>query len=202
MKTIALSGFMGCGKSSIGKELCSMLSGTFIDLDEQVEARSGRKIPEIFAEDGEAAFRKMEKECLAEILAGQAGKTGDRITVLSLGGGTLTTPECAEMVHDNTFCIYLKADIGTLMHNLAADFGSRPMLSGKIRGNICPDMASEKKKEGPGTSSETLRKRITGLMSVRSSIYENTAHLIIVTDGLGVRQAAEKIAAALACYCC
>lgn len=220
MKTIALSGFMGCGKSSIGKVLAGMLSGTFIDLDTQVEAISGRKITEIFAEDGEAAFRSLEKNCLTEILAAQAGKpSGKGITVLSLGGGTLTTPECAEMIHRNTFCIYLKAEIDTLLHNLEGNCEGRPMLTGQIKENSTNNgTASEtvtgtasgtgraetevKEKEGPEISSETLRKRIVRLMSVRAPIYEKTAHITIEIDGLDFRQAAEKIASSISCYCC
>lgn len=211
MRIIALTGFMGCGKSSMGKVLAGMLSGTFIDLDTLVETRSGRKITEIFAEDGEAAFRVIEKECLSETLAVQAGKTSvDGIIVLSLGGGTLTTPECAEMVHRDTFCIYLRAGIDTLVHNLERDFEGRPMLTGKIKGNSThtgTESATEsaeadgKEKEGPEKSSETLRKRISELMSVRSAIYEKTAHLIIDIDGLDFRQAAEKAALSLP-YCC
>ena len=84
------------------------------------------------------------------------------------------------------------------------------MLTGKIKGNSThtgTESATEsaeadgKEKEGSETSSETLRKRISELMSVRSAIYEKTAHLIIDIDGLDFRQAAEKAALSLP-YCC
>ena len=59
---------MGCGKSSIGRRLSELLCCPFMDLDEEIEARAGRSIPEIFAEDGEGAFREMELETLKGIL--------------------------------------------------------------------------------------------------------------------------------------
>ena len=174
---------MGCGKSSVGKVLAGMLSGTFIDLDTQVEAISGRKITEIFAEDGEAAFRSLEKNCLTEILAAQAGKpSGKGITVLSLGGGTLTTPECAEMIHRNTFCIYLKAGTDTLVGNLREDWASRPMLS--RNGETPSDM-------------QALRDRIEELMAARSAIYEGVASAVISTDGKSFDDIAKEISGIL-----
>ena len=59
---------MGCGKSSVGRRLSELLCCPFMDLDEEIEARAGRSIPEIFAEDGEEAFREMELETLKGIL--------------------------------------------------------------------------------------------------------------------------------------
>ena len=59
---------MGCGKSSVGRRLSELLCCPFMDLDEEIEARAGRSIPEIFAEDGEGAFREMELETLKGIL--------------------------------------------------------------------------------------------------------------------------------------
>ena len=61
---IALNGFMGSGKSSVGKLLAAALGCRLIDLDSFIEDKSGRSIPEIFASDGEAAFRNMEREAL------------------------------------------------------------------------------------------------------------------------------------------
>lgn len=66
--TISLTGFMGCGKSSVGRRLSELLSCSFVDLDSVIEEREGRTIPEIFASDGETAFRQMEKEALEHIL--------------------------------------------------------------------------------------------------------------------------------------
>ena len=65
---LSLMGFMGCGKSSVGRELARLLCCPFMDLDEVIEEAEGRSIPEIFATDGEAAFRRMEAEHLQILL--------------------------------------------------------------------------------------------------------------------------------------
>ena len=77
-----LIGPPGAGKSSIGKNLAKRMNRTFIDTDEMVEKRSGKKISEIFLEDGEAGFRALEKESVLEALR-QAN------SIISLGGGAV-----------------------------------------------------------------------------------------------------------------
>ena len=64
---ISLTGFMGCGKSSVGRELSKLLCCPFMDLDQVIEERIGRTIPEIFAKSGEAEFRRLEKETLLSL---------------------------------------------------------------------------------------------------------------------------------------
>mgnify|MGYP003313262708 CR=1 FL=1 len=91
---------MGCGKSSVGRKLSQLLCCPFMDLDSVIEERTGRSIPDIFANDGEAAFRQMELDTLQNIL-----REVGRQSVLSLGGGTVMTPECAELVREKTTCI-------------------------------------------------------------------------------------------------
>lgn len=201
---ISLTGFMGCGKSSVGRRLSTLLSCSYTDLDAVIEKEAGRSIPEIFAADGEGAFRALEAECLqrfissqqdrgleqslpsqvmaarcksplgclpiARDLCGQRGSTvpapypaGTKVAILALGGGTVMTPECAEMVHKNTVCIYLRASVETLVSHLKGETQGRPMLE----------------------SGASLRERICELMERRSSTYEKTAHIIIDTDGKG-----------------
>ena len=193
---------MGCGKSSVGRRLSELLCCRFMDLDSVIEAREGRSIPEIFASDGEAAFRRMEIESIRTILddfcrvrlrkqslpsqamgpslCGQRGSTvsvaspgrnpGNEMLVLALGGGTVMTPECAELVHDSTLCIYLKASLETLVAHLESEASRRPLLSGT-----------------------SLRERISELMALRSSTYEKTAHVIIDTDGRSIDSIAQEI---------
>ena len=67
MKTIFLIGYMGCGKSTLGKALAQRCDIEFIDLDVYIETRTGKKIREIFADEGEAAFRELEREMLLEV---------------------------------------------------------------------------------------------------------------------------------------
>ena len=62
--TISLTGFMGCGKSSVGRRLSELLCCPFMDLDEVIVESAGRTVPEIFASDGEAEFRRMERDAL------------------------------------------------------------------------------------------------------------------------------------------
>lgn len=164
---------MGCGKSSVGRRLSELLSCAFIDLDSAIEEAAGRKIPEIFATDGETAFRKMELETLRNVLSNQPQAD----LILSLGGGTVMTPECAEAVNDQTLCIYLRASADTLATHLEGEAEGRPMLQ---CGTASPD-------------AEALRHRIEELMSIRSATYEKTAHIIIDTDGKEINHIAEEI---------
>ena len=90
--TIVLCGFMGCGKSTIGRLLAKRLSRTFIDLDAFIEERAGKRIPAIFEQQGEAAFRALETACLTEL----AARPG---VVLATGGGALLRPENAAAAH-------------------------------------------------------------------------------------------------------
>jgi len=160
MKSIALIGFMGCGKTSVGKELSKLLpSMELIDLDSYIEAMTGRTIPEIFEAEGESAFREMERTALDNIFM-TSELTGEE-SILSLGGGTVTTEACRRMVRKNTTCFYLRASVDTLVANLTESPGDRPMLR----------------------SEKSLRARVEELMASRSRIYETTAHHIIDVDG-------------------
>jgi len=173
---ISLTGFMGCGKSSVGRRLSELLCCRFMDLDEEIEKKEGRSIADIFAADGEEAFRDIEEESLGIILSGEQrcrGWHGPRTphaprtsTILSLGGGTIMRKGCAEMVRERTLCIYLKASVETLVKNLEGETDGRPMLA----------------------SERPLRERTAELMSLRSSTYESTAHIIIDTDGKNIEE--------------
>ena len=83
---ISLTGFMGCGKSSVGRKLSELLCCSFMDLDDVIVERAGRSIPEIFETDGEAAFRQMEREVLRDIIT-SAGRhcVPEALSHLSMG---------------------------------------------------------------------------------------------------------------------
>ena len=176
---------MGCGKSSVGRRLSELLCCPFVDLDAVIEQRSGRSIPEIFESDGEAAFRQMEHEALSDILeeAGKPLSNPQNVLILALGGGTVVTPGCAEIVREKTECIYLRASVETLLAHLSEEAAGRPMLSG----------CRVERPQGDETSTHHLRTRIETLMSQRSHIYESTAHHIIDTDGLSIDTIAQTI---------
>lgn len=169
---VALTGFMGCGKSSVGRELKELLSCPFIDLDEWIEAQTQRSVSDIFRKEGEAAFRTLEREALARIFAenGEKAAGGRPELVLSLGGGTLTEKESARLVKAHCRRFYLRAGAGELTDNLRDNAGSRPVLAGS-----------------------DLRTRVEELLAARRSLYEDAADEIVDVDGLGYGEIARKI---------
>ncbi len=208
---------MGCGKSSVGRELSKLLCCPFMDLDDVIEEHSGRRIPEIFATDGEAEFRRMEKDALelvfntqeirqnsghvhhADTPHDQADTPDPSVpvsAVVALGGGTVMTKKCAEMVHEKTLCIYLRASIETLVSHLEGESSGRPMLQGAPLDVISSegDLHSVVSSEGEaGVEKSPLRSRIEDLMARRASTYEKTAHIIIDTDGKSISDISREI---------
>ena len=98
LRMICLTGFMGSGKSTVGRLLARQIGWRFVDLDELIETRARLDISAIFDRFGEAVFRQMEQEALERVL----GESGERQlpTVLALGGGTIAQPDCAALVRD------------------------------------------------------------------------------------------------------
>ena len=208
---------MGCGKSSVGRELSRLLSLPFVDLDDYIEEREGRSIRDIFESEGEASFRKMELEALREILfqesasepnqdAGEPGEDSPQTDypqtkemILALGGGTLTTPECAELVAEHTFCIYLKTSADELFRRLESESATRPMLnsntatSDAAHRNVPVGSSEETPQNSSDTHRQPLHQRIIQLLSQREPIYEKTARRTIATDGLSISQIAAAI---------
>ena len=174
---------MGCGKSSVGRRLSELLCCPFMDLDSYIETESGRSIPEIFSSDGEDAFRRMEKDALERVLSTSSG-----MLILSLGGGTVMTKECAEMVREKSICIYLRAGIDTLADHLEGETSNRPMLSSAAGHNSGQQQKAE---------NIILRERISELLSKRSSTYEGTANHIIDIDGKQIDEIAGDIRKAI-----
>jgi len=95
---VCLTGFMGSGKSTVGRALAAQLAWHFIDLDTEIERLTGLPISQIFEQKGEAVFRDIEQECLARIL-GTAGERDTRL-VLALGGGTYAQPRNATLLRE------------------------------------------------------------------------------------------------------
>lgn len=120
---ITLTGFMGSGKTSVGRVVADALGCPFIDLDEVIVKKAGRSIPEIFEADGEAGFRKLERQALEKTVAKYAESTA----VLALGGGTVTVPGAVDLLQNKTICIYLKASSETLRLRLEGASEGRPL---------------------------------------------------------------------------
>jgi shikimate kinase len=95
-RLICLTGFMGCGKTTVGRKLARQLGWRFVDLDTRIEEHAGLKITEIFERLGEPAFREIEHEELVRAL-GEATELGAS-TVIALGGGTFAQPRNAELL--------------------------------------------------------------------------------------------------------
>lgn len=126
---IYLVGFMGCGKTTVGRLLARQLGWLFADLDEDIEALVGLKIREIFAQHGEQEFRRIEHEALRQrILRIQKGEA----TVLALGGGAFAQPANYELVSENGISIWLDCPLEVLRVRVAGD-PERPLAQDPVR---------------------------------------------------------------------
>ena len=112
---------MGCGKSSIGRILASRLGLPLKDVDALIEKEQGRLISEIFASDGEPAFRRLERDMIARIAA-------DPGSIVSVGGGAFVDPENRKVLKSSGITIYLKATPETL-HERTRHSRHRPLLA-------------------------------------------------------------------------
>ena len=158
---IALTGFMGSGKTTVGKVLADFLGCPFMDLDDLVVKKAGKSIPDIFAQDGEPAFRQLE----AQVLRKTVEKYAESTAVLALGGGAVLAPSSAALLHEKTVCIYLRASLETLLTRLEGETAGRPLADASLADRL----------------------------AAREPIYEETAHVIIDTDGLSPDEVADEI---------
>lgn len=127
-KNIILTGFMGCGKSAVGRELAQMSGSELIDCDDYIVQKAGKSIPEIFASVGEKGFRDLESSCIREL--GQ--KSG---VIISLGGGAVLRKENIDFLRQGGTVFRIKADVEKILRNTAGDT-SRPLLKGKTKAQV------------------------------------------------------------------
>jgi len=120
---IVVLGYMGSGKSTIGKALALKLDLPFFDLDHFVEEKEQSSIKEIFKNKGAIHFRKLERQALSEILKSRDPK------IVSLGGGTPCYYDNMELINKNARSIYLKATIEELSRRLFVEKDQRPLIS-------------------------------------------------------------------------
>lgn len=151
MKCIILIGYMCAGKTTIGKALAKRLGRTFYDLDWYVEERFHKKIPQIFAEEGEARFRNLECRMLHEVAEFED-------IVLACGGGTPCFYDNMDYMNTVAETVYLKASTETLCRHVAMSRGERPLLKGK--------------------TDEELRSFIDSQLAQRAPYYEKAQHII------------------------
>jgi shikimate kinase len=122
LKNIFLTGFMGCGKTSVGRMLSSRLGCEFIDLDEVIVNEAGTSIKDIFASQGEPAFRQLESQALS----GVASRAG---AVVSTGGGAVIAEQNRNVMRQSGFIVNLTASVEAIAARLTGD-SERPLLAG------------------------------------------------------------------------
>ena len=166
LENIVLVGFSGTGKSLVGKKIACLLDWESVDTDSRIETESGRSISRIFAEDGEAAFRLLEKRVLREVCCGH-GK------VVATGGGAVLDQENRDLMLGWGIVFWLDARPETIYDRLIFDGGNsiaeRPLLT------------------GPGSL-----ERIRALKDARHSYYSE-AHHRVTTDDISVERTAREI---------
>jgi shikimate kinase len=125
MNTIFLVGYMGAGKSVIGKSLSKSLGCKFFDLDAYIELKEGKKISQIFEEKNEVFFRKLENKYLKELILIKDKK------IISTGGGTPCFENNFNIIQScsNSVSVYLKASVETILDRLKGSVDKRPIIS-------------------------------------------------------------------------
>ena len=168
MKNIVLIGFMGTGKTSVGRLLAGRLGCAFHDLDRKIEERCGMSIPAMFKEHGESYFRAREKEAV------RAAAVRMNL-VVATGGGTVKDAENMTLLRQNGILVALTADVDTILQRTAAR-GMRPVLD-------CADAGDR-------------RTAVAQLLDARHHFYE-AADITVDTSGRSPLEVAEYILHAL-----
>lgn len=173
---VVLIGFMGAGKSEVGRALAARLGWRFLDFDEVIEQGAGRSVREIFEAEGEAAFRRMEAD-VADALLGEEG------VVLATGGGWAAAPDRLANLPEGSVSVWLRVSVAEALRRSRAAPGSRPLL------------------EGPGVesrASELLRTREpfyaaadAGVDTDGSTVEDVTARILEILATFGIETNAE-----------
>lgn len=166
-RPIALIGLMGAGKSAVAPLLAVALGASAVDLDERIEATTGRTIREWFESEGEPAFRVREREALAQTLDSGAH-------VLACGGGIVTDAGSVALLRGRCRVVWLDVSPGEAARRLGQEAAVRPLLAG-----------------------EPVESRLTAIHVQRERLYNAVAHDRIVTDGRTAAEVARDIVARL-----
>jgi 3-dehydroquinate synthase len=120
MPNLIITGFMGTGKTAVGREVARQLDRPFVDMDSEIEARTGRSIPGIFAQDGEPAFRQMEATLCRELSARDG-------LVIATGGGAPVDPQNRGLMMDSGSVVCLDTDAKEILRRVSGN-ADRPLL--------------------------------------------------------------------------
>lgn len=151
MKSIAFIGYMCAGKTTIGRALAKTLNRNFYDLDWYIEERFHKRVPQIFAENGEAGFRDLERRMLHEVAEFED-------IILSCGGGTPCFFDNMDYLNEVSETVYVRASADILCQHIKLSRGVRPLLQGK--------------------SPEELHDFVSAQLAERSPFYEKARHII------------------------
>ena len=164
MKTnIALIGFMGTGKTAVGKALAEKLGKKFVELDPLIEQKAGKTIPEIFKQDGEITFRELEIEVTKEVARG-------RNQVIACGGGVVLNKINIDRLRNESIIVYLTAPPQIILKRTSNDAEERPLLK---------------------VANPTLT--IQELLAFRKPFYERAANIKVDTSKLDVDSVVQQI---------
>lgn len=122
-------GYMGSGKSTLGKELASRLNLSFVDMDQFIEMKYGRAVPDIFREEGEGEFRKKEQACLHQI------SSMSRV-VVATGGGAPCFFDNMDVMNRTGCCVFLDIEAEELASRLKDAAVVRPLIQAKPEGEL------------------------------------------------------------------
>lgn len=153
MQNVILIGFMGSGKSTIGKRLSYKMRITMIDTDSWIEKKEGKTITDIFKDQGESYFRECETHCLEKLIEDKERH------VISVGGGLPMNPENWNLLHELGHIVYLQITPENVWERLKNDM-KRPLLQG-----------------------DNPKEKIVTLMNERKETYEQLADTIIDVNG-------------------
>jgi shikimate kinase len=167
---IFLIGYRATGKSLVARELAARLSRSWADSDDVIEQRAGKSIAQIFADDGEPAFRELETEAVAAL----ARETG---CVVALGGGAVLREENRRAIRQAAAVVWLKASVDTILQRMAADHTTTSRR--------------------PNLTIEGGRAEVEELLVVRTPLYRECATLAVDTDLKTASQVADEIVAQL-----
>jgi shikimate kinase len=172
MKKIILLGYMGCGKSTIAKNMAAAIGIPFVDLDKYIEEKANLSVNAIFEQLGEIKFRKMEHEGLVELIH------ANESMIIGLGGGTPCYANNHELLkRDDVVSVYLKASIDTLFNRLVVNKSKRPLIANK--------------------NNEEMKEFIAMHLFERSYFY-NQAQYVVSVDNKSVEETVAEIVALLA----
>ena len=160
---IALIGFMGTGKTAVGRLLAKKLDGQFIELDSLIEQKAGKPIPEIFQQDGETAFRDLEIEVTKEVAR-------KKDAVIACGGGIVLNNINIDRLRAGGGIVYLTASPGAILKRVSNEAGQRPLLE----------------VDNPALT-------IRNMLKFRKPFYERAADITINTSKLDINAVAEQI---------